>query len=209
MNTNACRSLRSKKRNRNDFRPAVLDLEERVMLSSGAGEQPPAEPRAATLSGPLHIPDFDARLRNSHAHSSRIIPTVDQNPGLSVKRVPGFLPGWKVPDLATPFDNANELGRMIDNSTVDYWAITLNKLDSVTLTIYPTGTSAATDFSVRVWGPDNKEIGTAVSGAALVCRQDLRHLHLRYFDGGQRRLSVQSRGDAAQSLRPDNPHVQR
>ena len=61
-----------------------------------------------------------------------------ENSGLSVKRVPGFLAGWTVPNLAAPYDVANISGRSIDNKTVDYWAITLNALDSVLLTIVPT-----------------------------------------------------------------------
>jgi hypothetical protein len=107
-----------------------------------------------------------ARVLDSAATSSGLIPTLARNPGLSVKRVPGFLAGWTLPNLAAPYDVANIPNRMIDKDTVDYWAITLNKLDSVLLTIVLVDGKPASDFAVRIWGPDGKEIGTAVPGGS-------------------------------------------
>jgi hypothetical protein len=114
--------------------------------------------------GPLGYTKMLARVLGSGVRSTGIVPTLAQNPGLSVKRVPGFLAGWTVPNLAAPYDVANESDRRIDNKTVDYWAITLNKLDAVLLTIVPTDQRADTGFAVRIWGPNGKEIGTAVPG---------------------------------------------
>ena len=107
-----------------------------------------------------------AQVLASGATSAGIVPTLAENSGLSVKRVPGFLAGWiKAPNLASPYDVANISGRSIDNTTVDYWAITLNPLDSVLLTIVPTNNPGNTGFAVRIWGPDGKELGTAMTGA--------------------------------------------
>jgi hypothetical protein len=117
------------------------------------------------FQGPLGYTKMVARVLGSTAASSGIIPTFAQNSGLSVKRVPGILAGWTVPNLAAPYDVANIPDRQIDNSTVDYWSITLNKLDSVLLTIVPVDGKPISDFAIRIWGPDNKEIGTAVPGA--------------------------------------------
>ena len=114
--------------------------------------------------GPLGYTKMVAQVLGSAASSTGVVPTLAQNPGLSVKRVPGFLAGWTVPNLAAPYDVANIPDRTIDNMTVDYWAITLNELDAVLLTIVPTDRPADTGFAVRIWGPDGKEVGTAVPG---------------------------------------------
>jgi hypothetical protein len=114
--------------------------------------------------GPLGYTKMLSQVLASGASSTGIIPTLAENSGLSVKRVPGFLAGWTVPNLASPYDVANISGRSIDNTTVDYWAITLNALDSVLLTIVPTPSLTSAGFAVRIWGPDGKEIGTAITG---------------------------------------------
>ena len=130
MNTKTFRSQQSKARDRRRFRPAIVGLEDRMMLASGS--------TADVKALPIHIKPYP------------------ENQGLSVKRVPGFLAGWKAnPDLAAPFDNANVLDRAINDSSVDYWAITLNKDDSVVLAINNLDGSPApaSAFAFRVWGP--------------------------------------------------------
>ena len=92
------------------------------------------------FQGPLGYTKMLAQVLASGASSTGIVPTLAENSGLSVKRVPGFLAGWTVPNLAAPYDVANISDRSIDNKTVDYWAITLNALDAVLLTIVPTAT---------------------------------------------------------------------
>ncbi len=114
--------------------------------------------------GPLGYTKMLSQVLASGASSTGIVPTLAENSGLSVKRVPGFLAGWTVPNLASPYDVANISGRSIDNTTVDYWAITLNALDSVLLTIVPTDNPTSSGLAVRMWGPDGKEIGTAIKG---------------------------------------------
>jgi hypothetical protein len=133
-----------------------------------AGTSSTPEQQASALQafrGPLGYTKMVARVLGSAASSSGIVPTLARNPGLSVKRVPGSLAGWTVPNLAAPYDVANIPDRTIDNQTVDYWAITLNQLDAVLLTIVPTDNPADTGFAVRIWGPDGEEVGTAVPGA--------------------------------------------
>jgi hypothetical protein len=88
------------------------------------------------------------------------VPTLQQNPGLALKRVPGSLPGWTVDNLAAPYNQVNISGRMIDDMTVDYWAVTLNAGDSVLLTIVPTDEKPSSDFNVRIWGPSNQALGS-------------------------------------------------
>jgi hypothetical protein len=97
------------------------------------------------------------------AVASSPVTTIDaENLPLAVKRVPGSLAGWKIDDLATPYDQPIIAGLRVDDRTVDYWKITLNEGDSVVLSIaaesLPNGGSSPTDFVVRIWGPDNKEI---------------------------------------------------
>jgi hypothetical protein len=138
MNTNAFRSQQSARRSRRRFRAVVLGLEDRVMLASAPAVAAVAvtASSAATING-ANLP-------------------------LSVQRVPGFLAGPKYNDLATPYDNPSITGLRIDDSTVDYWKITLNQDDTVLLTLTedgPTGSGTSPDgFDVRIWGPDNKEI---------------------------------------------------
>jgi hypothetical protein len=139
------------------------DTLQHFLRTPGTPEQRSAAVQA--FQGRLGYTKMVARVLGSTAASSAIIPTFVQNSGLSVKRVPGFLAGWTVPNLAAPYDIANIPDRKIDDATVDYWAITLSALDSVLLTILPTDGKPAADFAVRIWGPDNKEIGKAVPGA--------------------------------------------
>jgi hypothetical protein len=89
------------------------------------------------------------------------IPTYEENQSLTLKRVPGFLAGWKFDNLAAPFSFAHMEGRKIDARNVDYWAITLNKDDSVFLNIAPDDNLPDTGFASRIWGPDGKELGVA------------------------------------------------
>jgi hypothetical protein len=117
------------------------------------------------FQGPLGHTKMIARILGAAASSPGIVPTFAKNAGLSVKRVPGSLTGWTVPNLAAPYDVANISDRKIDDGTVDYWAITLNTLDAVSLTIVPTDNQPGTGFAVRIWGPNGNEIGTAVPGA--------------------------------------------
>ena len=117
------------------------------------------------FQGPLGYTKMLAQVLSSDATSTGLIPTYAENSGLSVKRVPGFLAGWTVPNLAAPFDVANVPNRQIDDKTVDYWAITLNALDAVSLTIVPNSNPTNAGFAVRIWGPDGTEIGAAVTGA--------------------------------------------
>ena len=94
-----------------------------------AGTSGTPEGHASALQafrGPLGFTKMVARVLGSAAGSTGIVPTLAQNAGLSVKRVPGFLAGWTVPNLAAPYDVANIPDRTIDDKTVDYWAITLN-----------------------------------------------------------------------------------
>ena len=133
-----------------------------------AGTASTPEQRASALQafrGPLGHTRMLAQILGAAARLPGIVPTLAQNSGLSVKRVPGFLAGWTVPNLAAPYDVANIPGRTIDGATVDYWAITLNKLDAVLLTLLPTDRPADKGFAVRIWGPDGKEIGAAQAGA--------------------------------------------
>ncbi len=134
MGTNAFRSQQSKRRSRRAFRPGVLGLEERMLMT--------------------------------------VIPSYPQNDGLDVKRVPGFLAGSTVkgapPDLAVPDDLANASGRMINDATVDYWAITLNKDDSMLLNVAPEDGQPASGLAIRIAGPnDNTVIGKATPGPTL------------------------------------------
>lgn len=157
MNAHADRSRKLTRRGRQSFRPEMLGLEERVLLSSG-------RPVAADI-----------------ATSSLRIPTFTENPGLSVKRVPGFLAGFtdgtagkaEIEDLAAPFDLANMADREIDSQSVDYWAITLKKDDSVVLTIQlPTG-QTDTGFAIRMWNSNGKSIGlTKGLNAAYIAQAD-------------------------------------
>jgi hypothetical protein len=124
----------------------VLGLEERMMLASG--------PAAAAVA----------------AAPSPAIPAFPDYQGLSVKRVPGFLAGLTVnnkvvtPDnLIAPYDSVT-IGRQLDNATVDYWAVTLNKLDELVLTLQNSDSTIAKELDVRIWGPDGKEIGNPVPG---------------------------------------------
>jgi hypothetical protein len=116
----------------------VLGLEERMMLASDG-------PVAAAAVAPAPVTTL----------SGASFP-------LALKRVPGFLAGWKVDNLATPYDQPIIAGLRIDDKTVDYWEITLNKADSVLLTLtadsLPGGGKSPTDFVVRIWDPDGKEI---------------------------------------------------
>ncbi len=130
------------------------DVAEQYLGTSATPEE-----RASLLQafqGPFGYSSLVARALNAADDSDGIIPTVAENPGLSVKRVPGFLAGWTIPNLAAPYSVASELGRSIDDNTVDYWAITLNALDSVLLSIQPRNGARADDFAVRIWGPDDK-----------------------------------------------------
>ena len=148
MNTNAIRSQKSSLPSRRQFRPEVLGLEERMMMASG-----PAVVSAHLTATPVTAIDA-------------------ANLPLSVKRVPGFLAGWKVDNLATPYDSVSNTGRMIDDKAVDYWKITLNQGDAVALSLTtPGSTPPPKGFVFRIWGPDNKEILAAnkqpVSGTKL------------------------------------------
>jgi hypothetical protein len=130
----------------------VLGLEERVMLASS--------PAVAAVA---LAPSFT-------------IPSYTDYQGLSVKRLPGFFPGLTIdktvitPDnLATPYDTFT-VRRQVDNKTVDYWAVTLNKLDSIVLTLNNPNGTLATGLAVRIWkqsgdsGDQWQEVGKAVSG---------------------------------------------
>ena len=97
MKTSVLRSRKSAKSSRHRFSPEVLGLEERMMLASGPGVA------VATATG------------------SQVPTVVGDVPPLSVKRVPGFLAGYKIDNLATPYDAVNNPGRVIDRKTVDYW----------------------------------------------------------------------------------------
>ena len=133
-----------------------------------AGTPSTPEQQASALQafqGPLGATKMLARVLVASGSSLGIVPTVAQNPGLGVKRVPGFLTGWTVPNLAAPYDVANQSGRKIDALTVDYWAITLDKLDAVLLTIVPTDNQPGTGFAIRIWGPDGNPVGAAITGA--------------------------------------------
>ncbi|WZP01180.1 hypothetical protein EP7_005574 (plasmid) [Isosphaeraceae bacterium EP7] len=141
----------------------TLDAFQQFAGTSGTPQQQASALEA--FRGPLGYTRMFARVLGSAATSTGLVPTLAQNPGLSVKRVPGFLAGWTVPNLAAPYNVANQSDRKIDNGTVDYWAITLNQLDAVLLTIVPTDNQPDTGFAVRIWGPDGKEIGAAVAGA--------------------------------------------
>jgi hypothetical protein len=79
-------------------------------------------------------------------------------PPLSVKRVLGSLPGWKLDNLAVPYDNVVYPGREIDAHLVDYWKITLNLGDTVILALNPTGTHPSTDYVFRIWDSQEREI---------------------------------------------------
>ena len=100
--------------------------------------------------------------RPSQTPLSLTNPGVNEDFGLSVKRVPGYLSGPMYKDLATPYDNPEIPGRMIDNTTVDYWKVTLNKGDTVMLNLtpesLPDGVTSPSDFVIRIWGPDKTEI---------------------------------------------------
>lgn len=146
-----------------EFRPAsTQDAYLQFAGTSGTPEEHASALQA--FQGPLGYTKMLAHALGSAANSTGLVPTLAQNPGLSVKRVPGFLPGWKVPNLAAPYDVANIPDRTIDQQTVDYWAITLDQFDAVTLNIVPTDRPGDAGFAVRIWGPDGKEIGTAGTG---------------------------------------------
>jgi hypothetical protein len=134
MKTNALRSRKSVKNSRHRFGPEVLGLERRMMLASGSAVA------AVTATG------------------SQVATVVGDVPPLSVKRVPGFLSGYKVDDMATPYDAVNNPGRVIDDKTVDYWKITLNEDDTVELTVTPNSNAGSTGFIFRIWNEDNTEI---------------------------------------------------
>lgn len=149
-----------------EFRAAsTADVYQQFAGTSGTPEQQAAA--LQVFQGPLGYTRVVAQALSSAAGSTGMVPTLDQNSGLSVKRVPGFLAGWTVPNLAAPYDVANIPNRTIDQQTVDYWAITLNQLDAVILTIAPTDNPGDTGFAVRIWGPDGKEVGAAVEGTQV------------------------------------------
>ncbi len=141
MNTHRFRAQWSKGRSRRRFRPAVLGLDRRIMLTSAA----------AGAVTPAQV-----------AQPSAVGAVAGQDLPLSVKRVPGFLSGPKYNDLATPYDNPSIAGLRIDDKTVDYWKITLNKGDAVLLSLIPlslpSGGASPTNFAIRIWGPDKEEI---------------------------------------------------
>lgn len=72
-------------------------------------------------------------------------------------------------NLVTPYDDFT-VTRQIGNTTVDYWAVTLNKLDSIVLKLQNSDGSLATGLAVRIWektdnsGDTWQEIGKAVTG---------------------------------------------
>ena len=146
------------------FRLALTqDAFQQFAGTSGTPTQQAAALKA--FQGPLGYTKMLAQVLASGASSTGIVPTMGANSGLSVKRVPGFLTGWTVPNLASPYDVANISDRTIDSKTVDYWAITLSALDALSLTIVPTDNPANTGFALRIWGPDGTEVGAAETGA--------------------------------------------
>jgi hypothetical protein len=127
----------------------LFNLEERTMLASGL-----------TVAAAVALPPDTI---------------VGDDLPLAVKRVPGYLAGSIYGNVATPYDNPVISGRRVDDKTVDYWRITLNKGDTVNLTLTPEslpgGGNSPADFVIRIWGPDNQEILPAnnkpVSGTAI------------------------------------------
>lgn len=134
MKTNVLRSRKSATSGRHRFRPEFLGLESRTMLASGPGV-------AAARAGVTQVAEL-----------------VGAVPPLSVKRVPGFLAGYKITNLATPYDAVNNPGRVIDRKAVDYWKITLNQGDTVNLTATPSPNAGSTSFVFRIWNQNNREI---------------------------------------------------
>src|SRR4051794_7818658 len=133
MKTNAPRSQPMQRRRRHAFRPVVLHLEDRTMMTSGLADMAAVTPSpVATVVGGI--------------------------PPLSVKRVLGSLPGWKVDNLAIPYDSVLYPGRVIDDQSVDYWKITLNKDDSLLLNLTPSGNNAPADYVFRIWDSQKHEI---------------------------------------------------
>ena len=112
-----------------------------------------------SYQGPQGHTQMVARVLDRALETPAKIPTFEENPSLTLKRVPGFLSGWKYDNLAAPFSFVHMEERKIDARNVDYWAITLNKNDSAFLTIVPDDNLPDTGFAIRIWGPDGKEIG--------------------------------------------------
>jgi hypothetical protein len=148
MHSDIARSRRLARRGPNQFRPEVLGLEQRMMLSHGHAA-------AAVASAPV-ITALSNNSRSGHV-LARAAKQVS-----AAERVPGCLKGDKYNDLATPYDSPVIPGLRIDNQTVNYWRITLNEGDSVLLTLapdsLPSGGTSPANFVIRIWGPDNKEI---------------------------------------------------
>jgi hypothetical protein len=172
-----------------------------------AGTSSTSKEQASALKayqGPTGYTKMLAQVLGSDAGSTGIVPTLAENSGLSVKRVPGFLAGWTVPNLAAPYDVANVSNRSIDNTTVDYWAITLNALDSVLLTIVPQDGLGAAGFAVRIWGPDGKEIGTAVTQAQAQTQAQVTFVAKT---AGTYTLGISTSENTGYSFLPDVKHA--
>ena len=174
MKTNVLRSRKSARSSRHRFGPEVLGLEGRMMLASGPGVA------VATATG------------------SRVPTVVGDVPPLSVKRVPGFLAGYKIDKLATPYDAVNNPGRVINGKTVDYWKITLNQGDSVVLTVTPSSNASSTGFVFRIWNQNNKEILPAnkqpISGTEFTFRATV---------AGTYTIGISTAGNAAYPFTPN------
>ena len=173
MKTNAIRSREPTKNSRHRFRPEILGLEKRMMLARGSAVA------AAT------------------ATRSTVGTIVGDQPPLSVKRVPGFLSGYEVDNLATPYDAVTSPGRVIDDQTVDYWKITLTEGDTVELTLTPDSNAGSTGFVFRIWNEDNKEILPAnkqpISGTQFTYRAALT---------GTYTIGISTNGNTAYPFKP-------
>jgi hypothetical protein len=173
----------------------VARMQDAYQQFTGTSSTPEQQASALlAFQGPLGHAKMIARiLSGATASSSGMVPTLAQNAGLSVKRVPGFLTGWTVPNLAAPYDVANQSDRKIDDRTVDYWALTLNKLDAVLLTIVPTDNQPDTGFAIRIWGPDGNQIGAAITGAQFTYVAATT---------GTYTLGISTKGNSAYSFNP-------
>ena len=167
------------------FRPAVLGLDQRIMLTSAA----------AGAVTPAQV-----------AQPSAVGAVAGQDLPLSVKRVPGFL-STKYNDLATPYDNPSIAGLRIDDKTVNYWKITSTRAtrypDLIPLSLPSEELSQRTSQSGL--GPGQGECcpgaGNRVGDAIHLRRIGRGHLHSRHLDIEPRALCLPSRSPAATALR--------
>ncbi len=169
----------------NGFRGLVANIASQPVaeLPGGPGEPPPP-----TETGPPFIVGPE-------------IPSYDDNQGLSIKRVAGSLEGWTQNHLAAPFVVANAPNRTIGSDSVDWWGITLNSGDTVTLTIDPTGATTAADFAVRIWDPENSLVATLV-GSELVTTSGATQVSYRAQLGGTYSIGISVVGNTQYVFNP-------